>query len=64
MRVSVHHLVPVCGELLFMPQRAIGTGLCSDSASGKNLELKLWVVSSQLCHPVCYRPTHMNESDD
>jgi hypothetical protein len=36
----------VCSELLFKPRLAIGTGLCSDFGSGKNLELQLWVVSS------------------
>ncbi len=37
---------PVCGELLFKPRQAIGTGLGSDDASGKNLDLQPWVVSS------------------
>ncbi len=36
----------VCGELLFKPRQAIGTGLGSDFASGKNLDLQPWVVSS------------------
>ena len=38
--------LPVCGELLFKPRQAIGTGLGSDFASGKNPDLQPWFVSS------------------
>ena len=36
----------VCGELVLKPRQADGKGLGSDFASGKNLDLQPWVVSS------------------
>jgi hypothetical protein len=38
--------IRVCGEFALRRRQAIGTGLGSDFASGKNLDLQPWVVSS------------------
>jgi hypothetical protein len=48
---------PVCCELVLKPRRAVGRGLCSDFASGKNPDPQPWVVSSSFFHPVGHRPT-------